>query len=146
MKVGYILLFAVFAAAAVALQAAPVQAAGECKSQSQGVPGPSYVYFTVGSAKIDAAAKTEIAEVAARIKALFVRDVCLLGSADKQGDAQANAALSVKRAEAVAAALVRDGVAADAITVVGKGETFGDSIELFEDNQQDRSVKITLTK
>jgi hypothetical protein len=42
--------------------------------------------------------------------------------------------------------LEREGVDADRITVVGKGETFGDSITLFEDNQQDRSVKITLTK
>ena len=49
-------------------------------------------------------------------------------------------------AEAVAAALEKEGVAAKTITVVGKGETYGDSIKLFEDNEQDRSVKITLTK
>ena len=141
-----VLLAAVVAGMAVALGAGDGRAAGECKSQSQGVPGPSYVYFAVGSAKIDAAGKTEVAAVAERVKAMYIRSVCLLGSADKQGNAQANAALSVRRAEAVAAALVREGVAADVITVVGKGETFGDSVELFEDNQQDRSVKITLTK
>jgi outer membrane protein OmpA-like peptidoglycan-associated protein len=111
-----------------------------------GVPGPSYVYFTVGSAKLDAAAKEEIKEVAARAKALYIRDVCLLGSADKQGTEQANFKLSVKRAEAVAAALEKEGVAAKYITVVGKGETYGDDLKLFEDNEQDRSVKITLTK
>ncbi|MGH6960583.1 MAG: OmpA family protein, partial [Dongiaceae bacterium] len=74
------------------------------------------------------------------------RTVCLLGSADKQGNEKSNFALSVKRAEAVAAALEREGVAAETITVIGKGETYGDSIKLFEDNEQDRSVKITLTK
>jgi outer membrane protein OmpA-like peptidoglycan-associated protein len=111
-----------------------------------GVPGPANVYFAVGSAKLDAAAAAEVKEVAGRIKAMYIRTVCLLGSADKQGNAEANFKLSVKRAEAVAAALVREGVEADVITVVGKGETFGDSIKLFEDNQQDRSVKMTLTK
>lgn len=134
-------------AGAIALMAGGEgRAAGECRGQSPGVPGPSYVYFTVGSSKLDAAAKSEIAEVAARIKALFVRDVCLLGSADKQGDEKTNFALSVKRAEAVAAALVREGVERGVIRVVGKGETFGDWLELMQDNQQDRSVKITLTR
>jgi OmpA-OmpF porin, OOP family len=133
-------------AVAVSLVAGDVRAAGECKAQSRGVPGPAYVYFAVGSAKLDAAAAAEVKEVAGRVKAMYIRTVCLLGSADKQGNAEANFKLSVKRAEAVAAALVREGVDADAITVVGKGETFGDSITLFEDNEQDRSVKITLTK
>ena len=133
-------------AVVVSLGIGEAHAAGECKAQSPGVPGPNYVYFAVGSAKLDAAATAEVKEVAGRVKAMYIRTVCLLGSADKQGNAEANFKLSVKRAEAVAAALVREGVDADRITVVGKGETFGDSITLFEDNQQDRSVKITLTR
>ena len=133
-------------AAALWLGAGEGHAAGECKAQSLGVPGPAYVFFAVGSAKIDAAGKAEILEVAARVKAQYIRTVCLLGSADKQGDKQSNFKLSVKRAEAVADALIREGVDRDAITVVGKGETYGDGLKLFEDNQQDRSVKITLTK
>jgi outer membrane protein OmpA-like peptidoglycan-associated protein len=143
---GWLLWLAVVGVAAIALGAGAARAAGECKSQSPGVPGPNYVYFAVGSAKLDAAAAAEVKEVAGRIKAMYIRTVCLLGSADKQGNAEANFKLSVKRAEAVAAALVREGVEADRITVVGKGETFGDSITLFEDSQQDRSVKITLTR
>lgn len=140
------LLLVIVAVAAVSLGVREARAAGECRAQSPGVPGPAYVYFAVGSAKLDADAAAEVKEAAGRIKAMYIRTVCLLGSADKQGNAEANFALSVKRAEAVAAALVREGVGADAITVVGKGETFGDSIRLFEDNEQDRSVKITLTK
>jgi outer membrane protein OmpA-like peptidoglycan-associated protein len=140
------LLLTVVVAAVLSCGAREGQAAGECKGQSPGVPGPAYVYFAVGSAKLDAAAKAEVKDVAGRVKAMYIRTVCLLGSADKQGNAEANFKLSVRRAEAVAAALEREGVDADVITVVGKGETFGDSIKLFEDNQQDRSVKITLTK
>jgi outer membrane protein OmpA-like peptidoglycan-associated protein len=141
-----LMLVAMAATAMLALTGGSARAAGECRAQSPGVPGPSYVYFAVGSAKLDDAAKQEVKEVAARAKALYIRDVCLLGSADKQGDEKANFKLSVKRAEAVAAALEKEGVAAKYITVIGKGETYGDAIKLFEDNQQDRSVKITLTK
>jgi outer membrane protein OmpA-like peptidoglycan-associated protein len=140
------LLLAAIAAAAILFDVGDARAVGECRAQSPGVPGPSYVYFAVGSSKIDAAAKQEIKEVADRVKALYIRTVCLLGSADKQGNERSNFALSVKRAEAVAAALEREGVAAKYITVVGKGETYGDWLKVFEDNQQDRSVKITLTK
>jgi OmpA-OmpF porin, OOP family len=137
---------AVAAAAVLSLAGGSAWAAGECRGQSLGVPGPSYVYFAVGSTKLDDAAKQAVKEVAARAKALYIRDVCLLGSADKQGNEKSNFTLSVKRAEAVAAALEREGVDAKTITVIGKGETYGDSIKLFEDNEQDRSVKITLTK
>jgi OOP family OmpA-OmpF porin len=140
------LLIAVIAAVALSLPVASARAVGECRAQSPGVPGPSYVYFAVGSTKLDDTAKAEIKEVAERVKAMYIRTVCLLGSADKQGDKKSNFKLSVKRAEAVAAALEKEGVAAKYITVVGKGETYGDSLKLFEDNQQDRSVKITLTK
>jgi len=140
------LLIAVIAAVALSLPIASARAVGECRAQSPGVPGPSYVYFEVGSTKLDAKAKQDIKEVADRVKAMYIRTVCLLGSADKQGDKASNFKLSVKRAEAVAAALEKEGVAAKYIAVVGKGETYGDSLKLFEDNQQDRSVKITLTK
>ena len=143
---GHHLLFAIAAVAVLSLACGSARAAGECRAQSLGVPGPSYVFFAVGSTKLDDTAKKEVKEVAGRVKSLYIRTVCLLGSADKQGDKKANFKLSVKRAEAVAAALEREGVAAKVITVVGKGETFGDDLKLFEDNQQDRSVKITLTK
>ena len=137
---------AVAAAAVLSVAGGSARAAGECRAQSLGVPGPSYVYFAVGSSKLDDAAKQAVKEVAARVKAMYIRTVCLLGSADKQGNEKSNFTLSVKRAEAVAAALEREGVDAKTITVIGKGETYGDSIKLFEDNEQDRSVKITLTK
>jgi outer membrane protein OmpA-like peptidoglycan-associated protein len=141
-----LMLVVIAAAGAMSLAGGNARAAGECRAQSPGVPGPSYVHFAVGSTKLDAAARKEIKEVAARVKALYVRTVCLLGSADKQGNEKANFTLSVKRAEAVAAALEHEGVAAKSIAVVGKGETSGDWLKLFEDNQQDRSVTITLTK
>ena len=132
--------------AAITLVGGNAWAVGECRAQSPGVPGPSYVYFEVGSTKLDAKAKQDVKEVADRVKAMYIRTVCLLGSADKQGNEKSNFKLSVKRAEAIAAALEKEGVDAKYITIVGKGETYGDWLKVFEDNQQDRSVKITLTK
>jgi outer membrane protein OmpA-like peptidoglycan-associated protein len=140
------LLLGAIATLALSAPIAGARAAGECRAQSPGVRGPSYVYFEVGSTKLDTKAKQDIKEVADRVKAMYIRTVCLLGSADKQGNEQSNFKLSVKRSEAVAAALEKEGVPAKAITVVGKGETYGDWLKILEDNQQDRSVKITLTK
>jgi outer membrane protein OmpA-like peptidoglycan-associated protein len=141
-----LMVVAMAAAVLLPLVGGSAWAVGECRAQSPGVPGPSYVYFAVGSSKLDAKAKQDLKEVADRVKAMYIRTVCLLGSADKQGNERSNFSLSVKRAEAVAAALEREGVSAKYITVVGKGETYGDWLKVFEDNQQDRSVKITLTK
>jgi len=141
-----LMLVMVAAAAVTVFAGGNAWAVGECRAQSPGVPGPSYVYFEVGSSKLDAKAKQDVKEVADRVKAMYIRTVCLLGSADKQGNEKSNFKLSVNRAEAVAAALEKEGVAAKYITVVGKGETYGDWLKVFEDNQQDRSVKITLTK
>jgi len=121
-------------------------AATNCPSQTPNVPGPYYVFFDVGSTKINAAGMKEIKEAAQRAKALYITRVCMLGKADKQGDEKLNAALSVKRAQAVADAMVKEGVNPKYIIVVGKGEPYGDWLKLLEDNSNDRTVKITLAK
>jgi len=140
------LLSVFIAAAVVAVFATDARAATKCPSQPPSVPGPYYVFFDVGSTKINDAGMKEIKEAAQRAKAMYLTRVCMLGKADKQGDEKANAALSVKRAQAVADALVKQGVNPKYIIVVGKGEPYGDWLKLFEDNQNDRTVKITLAK
>jgi outer membrane protein OmpA-like peptidoglycan-associated protein len=139
-------LLSVVIAAAMSFAAAEAGAATKCPSQATNVPGPYYVFFDVGSTKINAAGLKEIKEAAQRAKAMYITRVCMLGKADKQGDEKANAVLSVKRAQAVADALIKEGVKPKYIIVVGKGEPYGDWLRLFEDNQADRSVKITLAK
>jgi OmpA family len=141
-----IALAAMLEMAALGLAASAAQAATDCPAQSPGVPGPFLVYFAVGSTRIDATGLAQIREAAARAKALYIRKVCLRGKADKQGNAQANFALSVRRAEAVAAALIRNGVDAGTVSVVGKGEAYGDSLTFLQNSQDDRSVRISLTR
>ena len=135
-----------FVAAAAIASTTAASAATKCPSQATNIPGPYYVFFDIGSTKINAAGMKEIKEAAQRAKAMYVTRVCMLGKADKQGDEKLNAALSVKRAQAVADALVKEGVDPKYIIVVGKGEPYGDWLKLFEDNENDRSVKITLAK
>jgi outer membrane protein OmpA-like peptidoglycan-associated protein len=135
-----------FIVALATLSAVDAGAATNCPSQTPNVPGPYYVFFDIGSTKINAAGMKEIKEAAQRAKAMYITRVCMLGKADKQGDEKMNAALSVKRAQAVADAMVKEGVKPEYIIVVGKGEPYGDWLKIFEDNVNDRSVKITLAK
>jgi outer membrane protein OmpA-like peptidoglycan-associated protein len=118
----------------------------ECPGQSNGVPGPFYVLFAVGSDKIDADGMAKIKQAAKLAKDLYLRTVCVRGKADKQGNAAYNFTLSVKRANAVAAALIKEGVDASVVKVVDKGEGYGDSVNMFQDSQIDRSARISLTK
>ena len=138
--------FAATLGLALSLNVTNALAITDCPPHSQGVPGPFYVLFTVGSTKIDATGMEKVKAAAKLAKDLYIRKVCVKGKADKQGNADANFTLSVKRAEAVAAALVKQGVDASTVMVVGKGEGYGDSLNIFDDSQIDRSAKISLTK
>ena len=131
-------------ALAACLLAGGAEAATGCPNTGRGAPGPYKVAFATGSAKISADNAKTLDEVASYAKARFAK-VCLLGRADKQGAEQANHALSVRRAEAVSAALQKRGVAANRITVVGKGEAYGDWFTSLQ-SQADRTVDITLSQ
>jgi OmpA-OmpF porin, OOP family len=140
------MLFAATLSVALSLNITNARAVTDCPPNSQGVPGPFYVLFAVGSTHIDAAGMGKIQAAAKLAKDLYIRKVCVRGKADKQGNVGANFTLSVKRAQAVADALVRQGVDASTVVVVGKGEGYGDSINIFDDSQIDRSARISLTK
>ena len=140
------MLFAATLSLALSLNITNARAVTDCPPNSQGVPGPFYVLFAVGSTHIDAAGMGKIQAAAKLAKDLYIRKVCVRGKADKQGNVGANFTLSVKRAQAVADALVRQGVDASTVVVVGKGEGYGDSINIFDNSQIDRSARISLTK
>src|SRR5437899_1919955 len=142
----FAMLLAAALSLALALKIPDARAITQCPAHSQGVPGPFYVLFAVGSTQIDAPGMEKIRAAAKLAKDLYIRKVCVRGKADKQGNADYNLTLSVKRAEAVANALIKRGVDASTVLVVGKGEGYGDSINIFDDSQIDRSAKISLTK
>jgi outer membrane protein OmpA-like peptidoglycan-associated protein len=79
------------------------------------------VAFATGSAELTDAARAQLEEVAAWLAGEPGR-VEIRGHTDSSGDAEANRALSLRRAGAVKAALVGLGLPAKDLTVVGAGE------------------------
>ncbi len=81
------------------------------------------VFFDWDRADLTARAREIIREAAVRAQRETVTRIEVAGHADRSGDPAYNQRLSQRRAEAVAAELVRDGVARAAISVQGFGES-----------------------
>jgi OmpA-OmpF porin, OOP family len=97
------------------------------------------VYFDYNSAQIGPAGRDIAGLAASGYKAGTPSSVQVTGFADPSGGAGYNQRLSLRRANAVAAVLVQDGVPQSAIMVSGDGETTTGGSP-----GQDRRVDITL--
>lgn len=99
---------------------AQAQTSGNCSPPndiSRRWGSPKQVLFATGSTAISAEAQKVIAEQASLAKANYIQQICLTGYTDKQGNADANQKLARSRANAVAAALVKQGVDAKSIVI-----------------------------
>jgi OmpA-OmpF porin, OOP family len=81
------------------------------------------VFFDFDRSNITQEADRVIREAAGNAKRGSVSRINVTGHADRSGPDRYNMALSMRRADAVKAVLIREGVPADQITVVGRGET-----------------------
>jgi OOP family OmpA-OmpF porin len=110
------------------------------------VAPPSFmVFFDWDRANLSQQALTTIQQAANAFKTKGSARITATGHTDTSGPESYNMALSLRRANAVKDALVRDGVPAQAITVVGKGETqllvpTGDGVR----EPQNRRVEIVI--
>ncbi|HEY6983638.1 OmpA family protein [Reyranella sp.] len=87
------------------------------------VAAPSFmVFFDWDRSNLSAQALNTIKQAADAYKTKGSARITATGHTDTSGPANYNMALSLRRANAVKDALVRDGVPATAISVVGKGE------------------------
>jgi outer membrane protein OmpA-like peptidoglycan-associated protein len=103
-----------FGAPAVVAAPAPAPAAA----------APSFmVFFDWDRSNLSAQALNTIKQAANQFKAKGNARITATGHADKSGPENYNMALSLRRANAVKDALVREGVPATAISVVGRGES-----------------------
>ena len=106
---------------------------GACASQPQAVVAPppsaapqtpSYlVFFDWDRSNLSAQAVNTIKQAAGAYKTKGSARITATGHTDKSGPDDYNMALSLRRANAVKDALVREGVPATAISVMGRGET-----------------------
>jgi OmpA-OmpF porin, OOP family len=81
------------------------------------------VFFDWDRSNLSQQALNTIKQAADQFKATGKARITATGHTDKSGPENYNMALSLRRANAVKDALVRDGVPAMAISVIGKGET-----------------------
>jgi OmpA-OmpF porin, OOP family len=110
------------------------------------VTPPSFmVFFDWDRSNLSAQALATIQQAANAFKAKGNAHITATGHTDTTGPEAYNMALSLRRANAVKDALVRDGVPAQAITVIGKGESqllvpTGDNVR----EPQNRRVEIVI--
>ncbi len=81
------------------------------------------VFFDFDKSNITAEGQKTINDAVAAAKAGGSSQVTLTGHTDRSGSEQYNLALSLRRAEAVKANMIKQGVPASAIVVIGKGES-----------------------
>ena len=81
------------------------------------------VFFDFDKSDITPQALAIIREAANNARAGAVQRLNVTGHTDRAGQEQYNLALSLRRANAVKDVLVREGLSADQIVVIGKGET-----------------------
>ncbi len=80
------------------------------------------IYFETGSATLPAAARQVVADALARLRGCVVTEVDVEGLADADGSARTNLALSRRRADSVARALMAGGLPRPSFDVEAAGQ------------------------
>lgn len=89
---------------------------------------PMIVKFDVDSTAISEEDQHQLQDFASRMSGNPGAVICVVGQADKQGDADYNRDLARRRAEAVGALLASHGVKRGRMTIAVRGEAFGDEV------------------
>jgi outer membrane protein OmpA-like peptidoglycan-associated protein len=111
-------------------------------------PPPSkswMVFFDTNSTTLSQQGSMTVTEAATTAKSMANSRVAVTGYTDTDGNPAYNQQLSIRRADAVKTALVRNGIAPQAITVNGSGEA-GLLIETPDQtkNEKNRRVQIVV--
>ncbi len=105
------------------------------------------IFFDSGQSAVKAGARSTLQKIAAQLKGDSNVKIAVEGHTDNVGGAEKNMALSDKRAQAVRDYLVAQGIPADRITAVGKGETEPIATnKTGAGRQQNRRVELIITQ
>ncbi len=94
-----------------------------CQEDVEALLRARTIRFEGGSARIDAASRTLIGEVAAALRPCLGSIIAITGHTDSSGPEPGNLALSRERANAVRNALIRRGIPDDGLRVRGVGSS-----------------------
>jgi OOP family OmpA-OmpF porin len=94
-----------------------------CQEDVQALLRARTIRFEESSARIDAASRSLIDEVAAALRPCLGAVILVSGHTDRSGPEEVNIALSTERADAVRQALVQRGIPANALRVAGRGSS-----------------------
>ena len=92
-----------------------------CQEDVEALLRSRTIRFEEGSARIDAASRGLIDEVAAALRPCLGSIIAITGHTDSSGPEPGNLALSRERAQAIEAALMRRGIPADGLRTRGLG-------------------------
>lgn len=103
------------------------------------------ILFDFDSSDLRPAARSNLNELAASLNDFEEAQLLIVGHTDSQGDASYNQGLSERRASAASAYLRQQGIAAERMNEVGRGETEPvASNESAEGRQQNRRVEVAI--
>ena len=103
------------------------------------------IYFEVGQFGLSQDSKKKMDELIEVVTGNPSLKVCAFGQADKQGDAESNKKLSLKRAESAKSYLIKKGLPKNKVETAFRGEAFG-SFSLWgtgEKADEDRRVEVS---
>ena len=125
-------------------------ALADCNRQGGTALAPTVVHFDTDSTVIKKEFKKELNEVAEQNRGNPNMKICIEGQADKQGDAAYNEKLALRRAEAVAAYLEKQGLPRKIFDISTRGEAFGEGLvsRLLGDEpaESDRRVEVLVIR
>lgn len=96
---------------------------GDAATTLAALPHDGLVYFSLDSADLDAEDQAMLDDIITAVKTSGPSKVVVRGHADRSGSDDYNMALSERRAQTIAAALIAAGVPADSVRTMGRGET-----------------------
>ncbi len=135
---------AVLAMAAWLIAAAPALA--DCPRSGGNAAPPTVVHFDTDSTVIKEQFQRLLIELAERHRGNPNMTVCVIGQADKQGNADYNKKLALRRAEAVAAFLEKQGLPRRQFDISSRGEAFGETWFGNNPAEADRRVEVLVVR